>query len=96
MKENMEIREDYSRLQFFPIMMYAIVMGLGGLTITYQKAHTWLGFSSILGTVLMYITTITFIVNAGDYLSVRIETSSRAAVEDISASFLLYPDNSIS
>jgi len=62
MKENVEIREGYSRLQFFPIMMYAIVMGLGGLTITYQKAHLWLGFPSIFGTVLMYITTITFVV----------------------------------
>ncbi len=60
MKENIELREDYSRLQYFPIMMYAIVMGLGGLTITYQKAHLWLGFPSILGQVLMGITTIAF------------------------------------
>ncbi len=62
MKENVDLREDYSRLQFFPIMMYAIVMGLGGLTITYQKAHLWLGFPSIIGTVLMYITTLAFVV----------------------------------
>lgn len=62
MKENIELGEDYSRLQFFPIMMYAIVMGLGGLTITYQKANTWLGFPFIIGEVLMWITTIAFFV----------------------------------
>jgi len=39
--------------------------------------------------------TSTIVVNPGAYLTVRIETSSGATVEDISASFLLYPDNSI-
>ena len=62
----MENREmptcENNRLKFFPIMMYAIVMGLGGLTITYQKAHLWLGFTKIIGDILMVITATTFMV----------------------------------
>jgi tellurite resistance protein len=42
--------------------MYAIVMGMSGLTITYQKAGVWLGFPHIIGTSLMYITTSIFVV----------------------------------
>jgi len=61
-ENDMKLECEHNRLKFFPIMMYAIVMGLGGLTITYQKAHTWLGFPSIIGTTLMYLTTITFVV----------------------------------
>lgn len=49
-----------NRLKNFPIMMYAIAMGLGGLTITYQKAHIWLNFPAIIGQVLMFVTTISF------------------------------------
>jgi tellurite resistance protein len=41
--------------------MYAIVMGLSGLTITYQKAGVWLHFPHIIGYSLMVITTIIFI-----------------------------------
>jgi tellurite resistance protein len=41
--------------------MYAIVMGMSGLTITYQKAGQWLGFPHIIGSVLMYTTTLIFI-----------------------------------
>jgi len=51
-----------NRLKFFPIMMYAIVMGMSGLTITYQKAGEWLGFPHIIGQILMYITTFIFLV----------------------------------
>ncbi|MGB3750862.1 MAG: SLAC1 anion channel family protein [Arcobacteraceae bacterium] len=49
------------RLKNFPVMMYAIVMGLSGLTITYQKAHLWLGIPEIIGTIFMYLTSIVFI-----------------------------------
>ena len=59
-ENDVKLEREHNRLKFFPIMMYAIVMGLGGLTITYQKAHIWLGFPSIIGTVLMYLTTIAF------------------------------------
>jgi len=58
----MEIIQKESRLKFFPIMMYAVVMGLGGLTITYQKAALWLNFPSIIGKFFMYLTTVIFVI----------------------------------
>lgn len=57
----MENELQIDRLKFFPIMMYAVVMGLGGLTITYQKAALWLNFSPIIGQFFTYLTTILFI-----------------------------------
>lgn len=57
-----------NRLKFFPIMMFAIVMGLCGLTITYQRASAWIGFPFIIGEVLMYVTTVAFIVISYIYL----------------------------
>ena len=65
----METTEDKSRLKLFPIMMYAVVMGFGGLTITYQKATLWLDFPSIIGEVFMYLTTIIFIVVSIIYIT---------------------------
>ncbi|MBS4068202.1 MAG: SLAC1 anion channel family protein [Sulfurimonas sp.] len=65
----MEVVEKESRLKLFPIMMYAVVMGFSGLTITYQKATLWLGFPSILGEVFMYLTTIIFIVVSIIYIT---------------------------
>lgn len=64
----METIQEKNRLKFFPVMMYAIVMGLSGLTITYQKAALWLHFPHIIGEVLMYITTATFVVVSYIYL----------------------------
>jgi|GEM_PF-5061014 len=32
------------RIKHFPIMMFAIVMGLSGLTIVYQKSRFMVGF----------------------------------------------------
>lgn len=57
----LDLEED-NRLKNFPIMMFAIVMGMSGLTITYQKASMWLDVSEIFGMIFMCITTITFIV----------------------------------
>ena len=51
-----------NRLKFFPIMMYASVMGMSGLTIMYQKAALWLGVTPLIGSVLMLITTVLFFV----------------------------------
>ena len=68
MENGIKLECEHNRLKFFPIMMYAIVMGLGGLTITYQKAHIWLGFPSIIGTVLMYFTLATFLVISTIYM----------------------------
>lgn len=49
------------RLKYFPITMFAIVMGMGGFTIMYQKASVMLGFAHVIGIVLMAITTLIFI-----------------------------------
>lgn len=51
-----------NRLQFFPIMMFAIVMGLSGLTIVFQKAHEVLGVNKLVGDILLVIDTIVFVV----------------------------------
>ena len=37
-----------SRLQYFPVMIFAIIMGLGGLTLDYKKATEVLSFPPIL------------------------------------------------
>lgn len=65
----MENEKERNRLKFFPIMMYAVVMGLSGLTITYQKATLWLGFPAILGEAFMYLTTAVFIVVSFTYIT---------------------------
>jgi tellurite resistance protein len=64
-----DILTEENRLKFFPIMMYAIVMGLGGLTITYQKATHFLNFPSFYGTTLAYISTIAFVTISIIYLA---------------------------
>lgn len=69
----MENSESKNRLKFFPIMMYAIVMGLGGLTITYQKAAAWLGFPHMIGSILMYVTTAIFIFVSSMYITKAIK-----------------------
>ena len=54
--------------KFFPIMMYAMVMGMSGLTIMYQKATLWLGFNEMIGTVLMLFSTVLFVVISFIYM----------------------------
>ena len=58
-----------NKIKFFPIMMYAIVMGMSGLTIMYQKAGVWLGFPSLIGMVLMVITTVIFCIISIIYIT---------------------------
>lgn len=58
MQENLVCEQN--RIKFFPIMMYAIVMGMSGLTIMYQKAHQWLGVPELISIVLMIATTALF------------------------------------
>ena len=65
-----------NRVKFFPIMMYAMVMGLSGLTIMYQKAALWLGFSEMIGTVLMVLSTVLFVVISLIYLGKYIKYSA--------------------
>jgi len=48
------------RLKYFPIMMFATVMGLSGLTLVYQKAHEILGFSKVYSSILVIIVSVLF------------------------------------
>ena len=50
------------RLQFFPIMMFAIIMGLAGLTLVYKRIHESLSFPTVVVTLMMTITTVLFFV----------------------------------
>ena len=50
----------HNRIRHFPIMMFAIVMGMGGLTIMYQKAGETLGFPLWMGQGLMVVSTALF------------------------------------
>jgi tellurite resistance protein len=58
-----------NRLQFFPIMMFAIVMGLSGLTLVYKKVSESLYLPSIIYMVMMICTTIIFFVILYLYIS---------------------------
>ncbi len=49
-----------NRLQFFPIMMFATTMGLGGLTLVFEKLNHLFNFPTILPISLLSITTIMF------------------------------------
>ncbi len=50
------MKQTQHRLQFFPIMMFAITMGLSGITITYQKAHEVLLLPCIISDILAILT----------------------------------------
>lgn len=65
----MQEAQENNRIKFFPIMMYATVMGMSGLTIMYQKAGIWLGFPMLIGTLLMMVTTALFGVVSVLYLT---------------------------
>jgi tellurite resistance protein len=65
----LELNTEENRLKNFPIMMYAMVMGLSGLTIAYQKSAVWLDVPEVFGMVFMFITTITFVVVSIVYIS---------------------------
>lgn len=43
------------RLQFFPIMMFAIVMGFTGLSIVFHKMHEVLYFPTLIVDIFGYI-----------------------------------------
>jgi tellurite resistance protein len=57
-----------NRLQFFPIMMFAISMGIGGITIAWQKAAEMLGMPEMIGRYLLYAETAVFGIIALTYL----------------------------
>jgi tellurite resistance protein len=50
-----------NRLQHFPIMMFAIIMGLSGLTIVFQKAEEILGIKTYVSTLLAEVDVFIFL-----------------------------------
>ena len=50
------------RLQFFPIMMFATIMGLAGLTLVYKRASEIYNFPSFISTIMMIISTVVFFI----------------------------------
>jgi len=58
-----------NRLQFFPVMMFAIIMGLSGLSLVFKKLSEVLYFPSIVGTLLGLFSTIVFFIILFTYLS---------------------------
>lgn len=57
-----------NRLQFFPVMMFAMIMGLAGLSLVYKKAHEVFHLFSALGSLLTILTVIVFSIVLGLYI----------------------------
>lgn len=49
-----------NRLQFFPIMMFATIMGLGGLTLVYERLNAIFSFPNYLALFMLGISTFLF------------------------------------
>ena len=50
------------RLQFFPIMMFAVVMGFSGLSLVFTRLAEFLYFPSVVAVIFTYISTALFFV----------------------------------
>ena len=81
-KQNCQIVK-LNRLKNFPIMMFAIIMGLSGLTIVYEKAHELFGMPSIIGTCLLTLDVTIFSIIALLYLSKSLKYFSEVKKEFI-------------
>lgn len=57
------------RLKFFPISFFAVVMGLAGWTIAFQRAAALLGWTPLLGQAMLGVAVVAFITIAGLYLT---------------------------
>lgn len=57
-----------NRLQFFPVMMFAIVMGLSGLSLVLKKLSEVLYFPVFIADILGLVSSIIFILILGNYL----------------------------
>lgn len=69
------------KLENFPIMMFAIVMGISGLTIVYQKAALWLGFSHIFANFLAILDSFLFFLIVFIYIAKMIKHPQAAKAE---------------
>ncbi len=48
-------------LEFFPVQLFAVIMGVSGLTVVFEKAHQLLGIPSVIYGLLLTIDTVLFI-----------------------------------
>ena len=60
------------RLQFFPIMMFAIVMGLSGLTMVYKRVSEVLYFPSFISILMMIVTSVIFLLILYFYIQLQV------------------------
>lgn len=60
--------ENNPRLKFFPVMMFAVVMGFSGITLAYKKAHEILLLPAVIYQILSYITAALAIIIGVSYL----------------------------
>ncbi len=58
-----------SRLEYFPVTMFAVVMGMSGLAISFKKAHEILNFSSIFSNITSTLAILVFILVALTYIA---------------------------
>ncbi|HNF90278.1 MAG TPA: C4-dicarboxylate ABC transporter, partial [Thiobacillaceae bacterium] len=70
-----------SRLQNFPVAWFAMIMGLGGLTIAWRKTEELLALSFALSPWLLGLTTILFLGVAGLY-SLKVIRHRAAAIQE--------------
>lgn len=61
------MQEQHSRLQHFPIPLFATIMGLGGFTIAVEKAEATLGLPVHISPVLFYLSAALFVFIAAMY-----------------------------
>ena len=64
------------RLSNFPVMFFAVVMGFGGLSLAWAKAHELLGITPLVGTVLSWLSLALFGTIAGFYIAKSIRYPS--------------------
>jgi len=69
------------RLKFFPIMLFAVIMGFSGLTIVFQKASIVFGFPSFIGLGLSFLDVLLFTVIAILYLTKILKYPSESTKE---------------
>ena len=65
---NDNINNEQNRLKFFPITMFATTMGMGGLTIMYQKSAEVLQIPHTIGDTLLILVTAMFLIITSIYL----------------------------
>ncbi len=89
--------EQQARLQYFPVAFFAMVMGMSGLTLAWEKSHVVLQMPAIVSKVLMLFTACLFLILAGFFL-VKLVRYPAAVKKDLSHPIKLsfFPTISIS